>query len=286
MTVNLAREAAAGTARNPYHWPSPPDPGDLSRRLAARRAELRLSLSQVAERAAVNRRYLEYLESFPGQPDAGTLRRLAAALRTTPGALLGGGGQAPPGRRPGPVGRLEPLSLAECGRLLAPGGLGRLAFSTVSGLMVLPVNYLLVAGTIVLRTGTGSLIAAHGDDPVSFETDHLDETLGCGWSVLVRGQAHRCCSPGELRHLRDGCDLGPGRPEGTGLVRRGSCPRMSAEQPHPSRGSAQAAQAPSDVVVGDGAALVCESSGEYLEQALAEFSQLRIAVQQARMAAA
>ena len=75
--------------------------------------------------------------------------------------------------------------------------------------MVLPVNYLLVAGTIVLRTGTGSLIAAHGDDPVSFETDHLDETLGCGWSVLVRGQAHRVLQPGELRHLREGCDLRP-----------------------------------------------------------------------------
>jgi nitroimidazol reductase NimA-like FMN-containing flavoprotein (pyridoxamine 5'-phosphate oxidase superfamily) len=101
------------------------------------------------------------------------------------------------------------LSLADCGRLLAPGGLGRLAFSTVSGLMVLPVNYVLVAGTIVLRTGTGSLIAAHGDDQVSFETDHLDETLGCGWSVLVRGQAHRVLQSGELRHLREGCDLRP-----------------------------------------------------------------------------
>ena len=32
--------------------------------------------------------------------------------------------------------------------------------------MVLPVNYVLVAGAIVLRTGTGSLIAAHGDDQV------------------------------------------------------------------------------------------------------------------------
>jgi hypothetical protein len=209
MTVSLVRETTTGTARNPYDWPSPPDPGDLSRRLAARRAELRLSLSQVAERAAVNRRYLEYLESFPGQPDAGTLRRLAAALRTTPAALLGAGGDAPPGRRPGPVGQLEPLSLGECHRLLAPGGLGRLAFSTVSGLMVLPVNYLLVAGIIVLRTGTGSLIAAHGDDPVSFETDHLDETLGSGWSVLVRGQAHRVLQPAELRHLREACDLRP-----------------------------------------------------------------------------
>src|ERR1700761_2719028 len=114
MTMNAVRETTTGTARDSYSWPSPPDPGDLSRRLTARRAELRLSLSQVAERAAVNRRYLEYLENFAGQPDAGTLRRLAAALRTTPTALLGAGGDAPPGRRPGPVGRLQPPTLAGC----------------------------------------------------------------------------------------------------------------------------------------------------------------------------
>jgi transcriptional regulator with XRE-family HTH domain len=209
MTMNAVRETTTGTARDSYSWPSPPDPGDLSRRLAARRAELRLSVSQVAERATVNRRYLEFLENFPGQPDAGTLRRLAAALRTTPAALLGAGAGTPPGRRPGPVGRLERLSPADCHRLLAPGGLGRLAFSAASGLMVLPVNYLMVNAAIVLRTGSGSLIAAHGDDPVSFETDHLDETLGCGWSVLVRGQAHRVLQPGELRHLREACDLRP-----------------------------------------------------------------------------
>jgi transcriptional regulator with XRE-family HTH domain len=209
MTVHQAGHAAAQTARSSWRWPSPPDPGDLSRRLASRRAELRLSLSQVADRAGVNRRYLEYLESFPGQPNADTLRRLAAALSTTPAALLGAGGEAPPGHTHGPVGQLEPLSPADCRRLLAPGGLGRIAFSTSSGLMVLPVNYLLVAGTIVLRTGTGSLIAAHGEDAVSFETDHLDETLLCGWSVLVHGQAHRVLQPGELRNLREGCDLRP-----------------------------------------------------------------------------
>ena len=43
----------------------------------------------------------------------------------------------------------------------------------------------------------------------SFETDHVDETLGYGWSVLVRGQAHRVLQPGELRHLREACDLRP-----------------------------------------------------------------------------
>jgi len=209
MAVNAAGAVAATPGRDPWRWPVPPDPGDLSRRLAARRAELRLSLSQVARRARVNPRYLEYLESFPAQPHGDTLRRLAAALRTTPAALLGGGGEAPPGRGPGPAGQLVPLSLAECRRLLASGGLGRIAVATASGIAVLPVNYALVAGAIVVRTGTGSLIAAHAEDPVTFEADHIDETLRSGWSVLVRGQAHQVRQPGELRNLRDECDLRP-----------------------------------------------------------------------------
>jgi transcriptional regulator with XRE-family HTH domain len=208
MTVNPSPNTTTW-GQNPVRWPSAPDPGDLSRRLAARRAELKLSLSQVASRARVNPRYLEYLENFPGQPRADTLRRLAAALSTTAGALLGAGGDAPLGRVPGPVGQLEAIGPAECRRLLAPGGLGRIAFNTASGLMVLPVNYVLVSSTIVLLTGSGSLIAAHGDDQVSFEADHLDETLHRGWSVLVRGQAHRVLQPGEHRNLRDGCDLRP-----------------------------------------------------------------------------
>jgi pyridoxamine 5'-phosphate oxidase-like protein len=134
----------------------------------------------VAGRARVTPRYLEYLEKFPAQPGPAVLRRLAAALRTTPAALLGGG-DVPTGHDPGPTGLLERLGPAECSRLLAPGGIGRIAFVTASGLMVLPVNYALVAGTIVIRTGTGSVIAAHGDDPIAFEADHLDEALGQGW---------------------------------------------------------------------------------------------------------
>lgn len=35
--------------RDPWSWPSPPDPGDLSRRIIQRRTELRLSIAQVAE---------------------------------------------------------------------------------------------------------------------------------------------------------------------------------------------------------------------------------------------
>ena len=109
MTVNQAQDAPPGAGPVPSSWATSPDPGDLSRRLAARRAELRLSVIQVATRARVDRRYLEYLENFPSHPDAGTLRHLAAALCTTPAVLLGAGQGASPaviperpaGARPG-----------------------------------------------------------------------------------------------------------------------------------------------------------------------------------------
>lgn len=210
------------TGNDEGDWPSRPDPGDLSRRLATRRAELRLSVAQVAGRARVPARYLEYLERFPAQPAPAILRRLAAALRTTPGALLGAGLGVPtgfgvpaqvgepagcaPASQPGQLERLSPL---DCRHLLAAGGVGRVAFNTASGLVVLPVNYGVVADTIVFRTGAGSLIAAHGDDEVAFETDHFDEVLGQGWSVLVRGRAHRVLQLGELHNLRAECDLIP-----------------------------------------------------------------------------
>ena len=214
MTVNQAHDATAEAGSGPRHWPVPPDPGDLSRRLAARRAELRLSISQVACRARVEPRYVAYLENFPGHPDAAMLRQLAAALRTTSAALLGAGQEAPPGRDPkeacwGSAGLVERLAPVECYRLLAPRGIGRIAFSTASALAVLPVNYVVADGAIVIRTGSGSMIGAHGDGPVSFEADHFDLELGQGWSVLVRGDAHRVLQPAELRKLGEDCDLRP-----------------------------------------------------------------------------
>ena len=214
MTVSLAHGATAVAGSGPWRWPVPPDPGDLSRRLAARRTELRLSLSQVAWRAQIEPRYLAYLENFPGHPDAATLRQLAAALRTTSAVLLGAGQEASPGRDPkgacwGSAGLVEWLVPAECYRLLAPRGIGRIAFRTASGLAVLPVNYVVAEGTVVIRTGSGSMIGAHGDGPVSFEADHFDLELGQGWSVLVRGDAHRVLQPAELSKLREGCDLRP-----------------------------------------------------------------------------
>jgi len=210
MTVWINEDAQGPAEHVPQQWPSPPDPGDLSRRIARRRADLRLSIAQVAARTRLSPRYLEYLERYPAMPGPRALRALAAVLRTTPAALLGAGGQLPPGHLPlagNPVhGR---LTLAECRRLIKPGGIGRVAVATASGIAVLPVNFTVVANTIVIRTGSGTLIAGHAFDDVAFEVDHVDEALGQGWSVLVRGPAHRVAHPDELRQLRERAALTP-----------------------------------------------------------------------------
>jgi nitroimidazol reductase NimA-like FMN-containing flavoprotein (pyridoxamine 5'-phosphate oxidase superfamily) len=205
MTVNqISRPDEAG------RWPSPPDPGDLSKRIALRRAELHLSVAQVAARAGLSLRYLEYLERYPARPSPAVLRQLAAALRTTPAALLGGGGEAPPGyRRPTDLRAVSKLVPAECRRLIAPGGVGRIAFGTLTGPVVLPVNFAVLDDTIVIRTAEGTIIDGHADGQVALEVDHIDEALCQGWSVLVRGPAHRVTHPAELRRLQDDAAVWP-----------------------------------------------------------------------------
>jgi hypothetical protein len=199
-----------GSLRDKWAWPSPPDPGDLSKRVARRRAELHLSTAQVAARAGLSLRYLEYVERYPARPNAAALRRLAAALQTTPTALLGAGAQAPPGygRLAGPpvVTKLVP---AECHRLIAAGGIGRIAFCTTSGPAVLPVNFAAVAGTIVIRTAEGTAVEGHAYERVAVEVDHIDEALSQGWSVLVRGRAHRVTHPAELQLVRRDAAIWP-----------------------------------------------------------------------------
>jgi transcriptional regulator with XRE-family HTH domain len=215
MSVNYRpnpgpRALGESTQREEQAWPSPPDPGDLSKRVARRRAELHLSEAQVAARAGMSLRYLEYVERYPARPGGTALRRLAAALQTTRAALLGAQAQVPPQysrmARP-PV--LDKLTPAECHQLIATGGIGRIAFATPSGPIVLPVNFAVVAGTIVIRTGEGTMIAGHADEHVAFEVDHIDEALCQGWSVLVRGQAHCVAHPAELEHMRHDAAIWP-----------------------------------------------------------------------------
>ena len=67
-----------------------------------------------------------------------------------PASPVGPGG--PAGPEPVP----ELLEETECLRLISPGGIGRLAYSSPYGPAVLPVSYKLYEGTIVFRTGQDS----------------------------------------------------------------------------------------------------------------------------------
>lgn len=208
MTVNAI--SRPGPGHEDHGWPSPPDPGDLSRRIAQRRTELHLSQAQLAARAGLTLRYVEYLERYPARPSPAALRQLAAALRTTPTVLLGGGANMPPGQcRLAGLRAVSKLMPAECRRLIAPGGVGRIAFGTISGPIVVPVNFAVLADTLVIRTAEGTVIDGHADEQVALEVDHIDEALCQGWSVLVRGSAHRVAHPAELHRLQEDAALWP-----------------------------------------------------------------------------
>jgi nitroimidazol reductase NimA-like FMN-containing flavoprotein (pyridoxamine 5'-phosphate oxidase superfamily) len=103
---------------------------------------------------------------------------------------------------------LRMLTPEECLSLLQPGGVGRVGFTSAEGVVILPVNFA-VAGTIVFRTAPDTLLAAHGNAPVSFEADYLDEVRREGWSVLVQGHAHKVTSEHEIQRLENATRLEP-----------------------------------------------------------------------------
>jgi nitroimidazol reductase NimA-like FMN-containing flavoprotein (pyridoxamine 5'-phosphate oxidase superfamily) len=92
---------------------------------------------------------------------------------------------------------LEELDEAECLRLIASGGIGRIGFSGRYGPTVMPVNYELYEGTIVFRTGQDSATdedlrtgITNAEYKVAFEIDDFDAAARTGWSVLIQGSAH------------------------------------------------------------------------------------------------
>lgn len=102
-------------------------------------------------------------------------------------------------------GRLEELDVRECRRLLAGTTIGRLAYQTIRGPRIIPMNYALVADSIVTCTAPDTEIARIAPkQTVAFEIDQADGYLQRGWSVLVVGEltvlsaeAIRMLSPGQ-----------------------------------------------------------------------------------------
>jgi transcriptional regulator with XRE-family HTH domain len=175
--------------------------GDLGRRITEQRDRAGLSRAEAADRAGLAPGYLEYLETSPApNPAQGDLGRLAAALGTTAAVLGGAGLSLPPGQRPAaaaPV--LETLTPAQCRAYLAGGGVGRFLFLASRGPVAVPVNYRMLAGDIVFRTGSAAIIAACTPGQLaSFDVDHVDDVLSEGWSVLVSGTASLVTAGHEL----------------------------------------------------------------------------------------
>lgn len=98
----------------------------------------------------------------------------------------------------------ESLDERECLRLVSNGVIGRIAFVGQYDLTVLPVNYRLVDGSILFRTGRDSMTdddlrtgIANAEYKVAFEVDAFDEAAREGWSVLIQGPAHHLDSEAE-----------------------------------------------------------------------------------------
>lgn len=85
---------------------------------------------------------------------------------------------------------LTVMSDAEAWERLRSRSIGRLAISVAGRPDIFPVNYHVVDGGVVLRTGPGSkLLGVTINDRVALETDGW--TIDDAWSVVAKGRARR-----------------------------------------------------------------------------------------------
>lgn len=97
---------------------------------------------------------------------------------------------------------LDVLSRQECLALLSSATIGRIVFTDHALPAVQPVTFCLDGEDIVIRTGTGSkLAAATRHTVVAFEIDDFDLPARTGWSVTAVGRAHAVSDPGQIARL-------------------------------------------------------------------------------------
>lgn len=94
---------------------------------------------------------------------------------------------------------LEILSPEQCHDLLRRNDVGRIAVTVAALPAIFPVNYAILDGDIVFRTGEGTkLRAAVERAVVAFQIDHYDRSIDSGWSVMAVGLAEEITEPDEL----------------------------------------------------------------------------------------
>lgn len=99
---------------------------------------------------------------------------------------------------------IEVLDRDTCLRLLARERVGRIAVVSGGMPVCLPVNYVLDADRIVLRTAAGTkLDSAIRGAAVAFEVDEFDAAVQSGWSVMVSGRAEEIIDAAEMARLEE-----------------------------------------------------------------------------------
>jgi nitroimidazol reductase NimA-like FMN-containing flavoprotein (pyridoxamine 5'-phosphate oxidase superfamily) len=101
-------------------------------------------------------------------------------------------------------GGLEILSEDECRRLITAVQLGRIVFTDRALPAIQPVNFVISRGEVIIRTSSGSKLAAAARNAVvAFEVDEFDPAIRTGWSVVIVGHARIVSENGELSDLRN-----------------------------------------------------------------------------------
>jgi nitroimidazol reductase NimA-like FMN-containing flavoprotein (pyridoxamine 5'-phosphate oxidase superfamily) len=98
---------------------------------------------------------------------------------------------------------LEILDRDACRHLLGLQVLGRVGVTVDALPVVLPVNYQLFDGQLIIQTERGTRLAeATHDTVVAFEVDNIDADGTGGWSVAVTGIANEVTDPDVIAQLR------------------------------------------------------------------------------------
>jgi len=99
---------------------------------------------------------------------------------------------------------MEPhqIDVSECRRLLESGVFGRVAISTPSGPLIVPVNYAVSGDRILFRTTPYSVLGTYGRNAeMAFEVDHVDYEYEAGWSVVALGRGNVLTDAREVHEL-------------------------------------------------------------------------------------
>jgi len=96
---------------------------------------------------------------------------------------------------------LTELDRGQALRLLGSVTLGRIVFSRLAMPAIRPVNHVIDAGHIIIRSHSGTAVVSEADTDrgvvVAYEADDFDPFSRLGWSVVVTGTAHLVTDDGE-----------------------------------------------------------------------------------------